>query len=168
MPRSFDLSANYQSTVEQVHQAFCNEQYWRDRLTDSGADAVTLDSLTTNADGSVEIATTQSLRPDRLPGLVTQFHRGDLRIVRTETWCPVSSGEAHAVFSGAVPGAPVSVTGTAALHPASTGCRLLFNATVEVKVPLVGGKIEGFIGSQLVELVIAEQRFTTVWLTENP
>ena len=28
-------------------------------------------------------------------------------------------------------------------------------------VPLVGGKIENFIGSQLVELLIAEQRFTT-------
>jgi len=36
-----------------------------------------------------------------------------------------------------------------------------------VKVPLVGGKIENFIGSALVDLLIAEQRFTTVWITEN-
>lgn len=167
MPRSFDLSAEYQGSVERVHQAFTNEHYWLARLSDSGADAVTLDSMTVDADGSVEIATTQALRPDRLPALVTQFHKGDLRIMRTETWSPVRDGEAHAVFSGAVPGAPVSVTGKAALKPVETGSRLLFNATVEVRVPLVGGKIEGFIGSQLAELVIAEQRFTTVWLAEN-
>jgi hypothetical protein len=42
-----------------------------------------------------------------------------------------------------------------------------FKATVQVNVPLVGGKIENFIGSQLIDLLIAEQRFTTVWITEN-
>jgi hypothetical protein len=47
------------------------------------------------------------------------------------------------------------------------GSRLEFNATVQVNVPLVGGKIENFIGSQLVDLLIAEQRFTTVWITDN-
>jgi hypothetical protein len=167
MPRSFDLSADYRYTVEQVHLAFSDEHYWLARLNDSGADAVTLDSMTVNADGGVEIATTQALRPDRLPALVTQFHRGELRIVRNEKWSPVRGGEASAVFSGAVPGAPVSVRGRAALEPTPSGSRLVFNATVEVSVPMVGGKIEGFIGSQLAELVIAEQRFTTVWLTEN-
>ena len=28
-----------------------------------------------------------------------------------------------------------------------------------------GGKLENFIGSQLVKLLIAEQRFTTTWIT---
>jgi hypothetical protein len=42
-----------------------------------------------------------------------------------------------------------------------------FKVTVEVRVPLVGGKIESFIGNQLVDLLIAEQRFTTAWITEN-
>ena len=62
-----------------------------------------------------------------------------------------------------------TLTGTAVLAPAKsgTGSRLEFKATVEVRVPLVGGKIENFIGSLLVDLLIAEQRFTTVWITEN-
>ena len=42
-----------------------------------------------------------------------------------------------------------------------------FRATVEVRIPLVGGKLENFIGSQLVELLIREQRFTTTWIGEN-
>jgi len=38
---------------------------------------------------------------------------------------------------------------------------------VEVRIPLVGGKVETFIGNQLVELLIAEQRFTTMWIAEH-
>ena len=38
--------------------------------------------------------TTQTLRADRLPGVVTQFHRGDLSFVREETWTPVADGRA--------------------------------------------------------------------------
>ena len=55
------------------------------------------------------------------------------------------------------------------LAPAKSGSgsRLEFKTTVEVRVPLVGGKIENLIGNLLVDLVIAEQRFTTVWITEN-
>jgi hypothetical protein len=169
MPRSFDMAAEYDGSVEQVHQAFSDEQYWLERLADSGADDYSLDSMTTDARGSIDIVTTQTLRSDRLPGLVTQFHRGDLSLVREETWSPVRDGKATATIKGSIPGAPVALTGYAVLAPAKSGrgSRLEFNVTVEVRVPLVGGKIENFIGSQLVDLLIAEQRFTTVWLTEN-
>jgi hypothetical protein len=167
MPRSFDLSANYRGTVEQVHAAFSDEEYWLSRLADSGADTATLDSMTVSDDGTITVATTQALRSDRLPAMVTQFHPHDLEIVRTETWGPVSDGVAHAEVTGAVPGAPVSLAGTAALEPTDTGSRLKFTVTVEVNIPLVGGKLETFIGGKLAELVAAEQRFTTVWITEN-
>jgi hypothetical protein len=43
---------------------------------------------------------------------------------------------------------------------------LTLRATVEVRIPLVGGKLENFIGNQLVELLIREQRFTTMWIGE--
>jgi hypothetical protein len=168
MPRSFDLAAEYEGTVEQVHRALCDKRYWLARLADSGADHATLDAMTVGDDGSVAVRTTQVLRADRLPGVVTQFHRGDLSIEREETWCPVSDGQATAAVTGAIPGAPVGLTGSGLLTPVeSGGARLALRATVEVRVPLVGGKIENFIGNGLVELMIAEQRFTTVWITEN-
>jgi hypothetical protein len=168
MPRSFDMAAEYEGTVEQVHRALGDRAYWLERLTDSGADRATLDSMTVDAGGGIDVVTTQVLRRDRLPGLVTQFHPGDLSIVREEAWSPVNDGTARATVTAAIPGAPVSLTGTAVLAPAGSGSRLQFTATVEVRIPLVGGKIENFIGSQLVELLIAEQRFTTAWLKDNP
>ena len=167
MSRSFDLSADYTGSVEQVHSAFSDEHYWLARLADSGADTASLDSMTIDDDGTVRVATTQRLRTDRLPAMVTQFHPRDLEIVRNETWRPVSDGVAHAKVTGAVAGAPVSLAGTAVLTPTEVGSRLTFTAAVEVHIPLVGGKLESFIGGKLAELVAAEQRFTTVWITEN-
>ncbi|BBX34528.1 hypothetical protein MMAG44476_28314 [Mycolicibacterium mageritense DSM 44476 = CIP 104973] len=167
MPRSFDMATEYAGSVEQVHGAFGDRQYWLARLADSGADDATLDSMTVAEDGGIDVITTQLLRADRLPGLVAQFHHGDLSIHREEHWGPLVDGRAAGTVSGTIPGAPVALDGTATLARADSGSRLAVRISVEVKVPLVGGKIENFIGSQLVDLLIAEQRFTTVWITEK-
>ena len=163
------MAAEYESSVEQVHRAFADEKYWLVRLADSGSDHATLDDLAVDADGGIRVKTTQTLRARRLPGVVTQFHRGDLSFVREETWTPMVDGRAAAVVIGTIPGALACLTGDAVLAPAVSrpGSRIAFNATVEVRVPLVGGKIETFIGTQLLDLLMAEQRFTTVWITEN-
>jgi hypothetical protein len=167
MPRSFDMAAEYEGTVEQVHQAFRDERYWLERLADSGADKATLDSMTGAGDGGIDVITTQTLRSDRLPAVVAQFHHGDLSVVREERWSAVTDGRATAVVTGSIPGAPTTLSGSAVLMPSDNGSRLEFNVTVEVRIPLVGGKVENFIGSQLVNLLIAEQRFTSAWIREN-
>ena len=167
MPRSFDVSTSYDGSVEQVHRAFGDRQYWLARLADSGADEVSLDSMTVGADGGIDVITTQTLWASRLPGLVAQFHHGDLSFVREETWTPVRDGQTTATVRGTIPGAPATLSGTAMLTPTDPGSRLDFAATVEVRIPLVGGKVETFIGSQLVELLIAEQRFTTDWISSG-
>ena len=169
MPRSFEMAVEYQAGVEQVHRALRDEHYWLARLTDSGADDYALDAITVDEHGGVDVVTTQTVRADRLPGMVTQFHRGDLSFVREEVWTPVHAGQTAATINGSIRGAPTSLSGTAVLASADdgSGSRLEFTVSVEVRVPLVGGKIESFIGNQLVDLIIAEQRFTTMWITEN-
>ncbi|MEU9805234.1 DUF2505 domain-containing protein [Mycobacterium sp. NPDC050853] len=166
MARSFDLSVEYSATVEQVHSAFADEAYWNQRLADSGADTATLDSLKSEG-GAIEIVTTQVLRSDRLPGIVSQFHRGDLHIVRTEKWSPIAGGASDGTVLGSISGAPVTLSGTARLHPGGKGSRLDMKIGVEVKIPLVGGKIEGFVGGKLMDLLSAEQRFTSEWIAAH-
>src|SRR6478736_3634123 len=121
MPRSFDMAAEYGGTVEQVYRAFSEERYWLARLAGSGADKTTLDAMELTADGGLDIVTTQKLRADRLPGVVKQFHRGDLSFVREETWGPISDGQATATVKGAITGAPATLSGTAVLAPAKSG-----------------------------------------------
>jgi hypothetical protein len=163
MPRTFALSAQYEVGVQQVYAAFADERYWLTRLADSGADTATLDSMTVDGDG-IDVATTQGIRRDRLPALAAQFHPGDLEVTRSERWAPIRDGKAHAEVTGKVRGAPAKLSGDAVLEPDGSGSTLHFTATVRVDIPLVGGKIESFIGAQLAELVAAEQRFTSIWV----
>ena len=169
MPRSFDLSADYDGSVDEVHRAFTHEDYWRARLAGSGVDVATLESMRLGDEDTVEVVTLQVIRSDKLPGMVTQLHSGDLCIRREETWGPVTGGAATGLVVGTIVDAPVNLAGTAVLEPieGSGRTRLTFRATVQVRVPIIGGKLENIIGARLAELVAAEQRFTTEWIANT-
>lgn len=83
MPRSFDMSADYEGSVEEVHRAFYEADYWKARLAETPVDVATLESIRVGGDsgddGTIEVVTLQMVRSHNLPGLVTQLHRGDLR-----------------------------------------------------------------------------------------
>ncbi len=164
MPRSFDMATEYAGSVEQVHAAFCDERYWLSRLAESGADKWGLDAFRVGGDSGVDVVTTQVLRAERLPGIVHQFHHGDLEIRRAETWTGLSGGTAQASVASSIRGAPVTLSGDASLSALAAGARMALQATVEVRIPLVGAKMEKFIGKQLVNLLDAEQQFTSRWI----
>ena len=167
MPRSFDLSVESPVGVEQVLSAFGDEDYWRAGLAAFGNGAATLGSLIVDASGTMTVVVTLSLFRDRLPKLVTQLHRGDLEMVRNERWSRIGGGRVRGEISVAIPGAPLSAVGEALLAPVRNGSRLKYTTTVEVRVPLVGAKIESFMGGQAVKEIARIQRFTTEWIAEN-
>jgi len=177
MPRSFDLSAEYEGGIEKIYRAFRQEQYWRARLADIPVDEAELQSLRIGGDtgdpagrgATVEVVTLQVVRSHNLPALVTQLHRGDLCIRREESWGPLTDGAATGSIAGEIVNAPVNVWGTAELAPieASGRARLDVRINVQVRAPIIGGKVEKIIGTRLAELVAAEQRFTTEWITAN-
>jgi hypothetical protein len=173
MPRSFELSADYEESVEEVHRAFQKEGYWRARLADIPVDEARLESMRVGGesgnDGSVEVVTLQVVRSHNLHALVKQLHRGDLCVRRKEAWGPVDDGIATASIVGSIVDTPVDVSGTAELSPIaeSGGARLAFRVSVHVRVPLIGGKVERLIGTQLAELVNREQRLTAEWIAKS-
>jgi hypothetical protein len=115
------------------------------------------------------VVTLQIAYSHHLPGLVTQLHRGDLCIRRVEDWGPVIDGTATASLSGSIIDAPVSLSGTAVLSPIadSGGARVLFQVTVQVRIPIIGGKVEKIIAGHLAGVVQAEQQFTASWIAQN-
>lgn len=173
MPRSFDISAEYEGSVEDLHRAFSAPEYWRDRLADIPVDIATLETMRIGGesgdDGTIEVVTVQTVCSHHLPGLVTQLHRGDLSVRREEVWGPLTDGAATASISGGIVGAPVSLWGTAELATIaeSGGSRQTFHITIQVRAPIIGGKVERIIGNQLSQLVTREQRFTAEWITNN-
>jgi hypothetical protein len=173
MPRSFDMAADYPGSVEEIHRAFQEAEYWRARVADIPVDMATVESMRfggeSGGDGTIEVATLQMVRSHHLPGVVTQLHRGDLCIKREEIWGPITDGAATASISGSILDTPVNLWGTAELSPIaeSGGARLTFHITVQVRAPIIGGKVEKMIGTQLGELVAREQSFTSEWIRNN-
>jgi Protein of unknown function (DUF2505) len=165
MPRSFDVSADSPATVEQVHSAFSDEDYWLARLaTMNGSTA--LESLIVDDDQTVRVATTQDLGRDLVPGIVAKFYRRDLKVRHTETWRPID-GQLRGEINVAVSGAPGSGSGAALVAPAQDGSRMTFEGSVEFKVPLVGGTIESFIAREFARGIPDIQHFITKWVTEH-
>lgn len=170
MPRSIDMSADYDSTVSEVHQAFYDLGYWQGRLAETPVDVACLESMRVGGesgnDGTIHVVTSQTMLSRNLPALVTQLHRGDLCVRREEIWGPIREGIATASIAGSIVGAPVYLRGTAILEPLceSGGARMSARITIQVRVPFIGGKLERMIGNELGELVAVEQRFTTSWI----
>jgi hypothetical protein len=166
MPRSFDILTESPASVEQIHAAFGREDYWLARHA-AGDATITLDSLIVDADGTVTVRTTQYVGRQLLPGLVAKFVPGDLKILHSETWRPVGDRQVRGQVSISAPAALGSGRAEAWLAPVDNGSRMRFAATVVVKVPLVGGRVESYVGGQLAVNIPAIQRFTTTWITEH-
>ena len=168
MSRSFDILTESPASVEQIHAAFGREDYWLARIAvGDAAITTTLDSLLVDADGTVTVRVTQHLGRQLLPGLVAKFVPGDLKILNCETWTPVGDRQVRGQVNVSMSGGLGSGRAEAWLAPASNGSQLRYAVRVDVKIPLVGGKLESSIGAGLAESIPAAQRFTTTWIAEH-
>ena len=166
MSRSFDVLTEWPASVEQIHAAFGREDYWLARIAAGGA-GITLDSLIVDADGTVIVRTTQHLARQLLPGLVAKLVKGDLKILHSETWRPVGDRQLRGQVSVSAPGGLGSGRADGWLAPAGNGSQFRFAMRLEVKIPLLGGKLEKSIGANFVDNIPAVQRFTTTWIAEH-
>jgi len=154
------------ASVETILATFGNENYWQARLADFTDGTAALEELTAD-DDTVTVALRLGLVRDKLPKVVTQLRNKDLEMVRRERWVRADDGHLRGEVDVTVPGTPLSVTGAALVAPQGSGSRLDYKATITVKVPLVGGKIEDYLRGQTVDELHRIQRFTDAWIAEN-
>lgn len=166
MPRSFDFSVECPVSVEQIHAAFSQELYWQARLADIGGIGK-LDSFAIGIDGDVHVVIVQDVRHDVMPALFAKLYPRDLEVVQRETWSLIGHGLLHGDVSTIARGAPGSAHGTVLLAPDRDGAQLNCTATVDVKVPLVGGKLESLFGRQTVQETPAMLCFTAKWISQH-
>lgn len=167
MPRPFDVHTDSPASVAKICSAFGNRTYWQARIAEFGGGATTLDTLSVESDGTISVATTQDLRHDVLPGVLAKVFPGDLKLLRTETWRPTDDDRVTGEVTLAASGVSGSAVGAALLAPRPAGSGLSLSGTVEVRFPLVGGRIEKYICDQIVVEIPALQRFTSDWISTN-
>ncbi|WP_280443587.1 DUF2505 domain-containing protein [Nocardia brasiliensis] len=154
-------TARYSHPAAAVRAAFANDQYWKDRVAEVGGPNARLDSVTVDGD-QIRIHLVQAIAAELLPAAITAVRPGDLIIPRVETW----TGD-NATFQATVEGAPAEVRGTITLVDEGAGSTAAANGTIEVKIPLFGGKIENAIAEHLTEVLKNEEEFTNTWLASH-
>lgn len=165
MPCSIDIVTESPATVEQIKAAFDSEDYWLARL--AGDNGVKLDSLHADAEGAVTVVITQYLGRHLLPGVIARTVPADLKLTYRETWCPDGDGHLHGKATVSAAGGLGSSRAHNSLVPIGSGSRLLSAVEVEVKVPLLGRRLEQSIAAGLSESIPSTMRFTTAWIAEH-
>ena len=165
MSRSFEIVAESAASVDAIHAAFRREEYWRDRL--AGDAAATLDEFVVDADGAVEVLITQHLGRQILPALVANFVPGDLKLVYREAWRPGGDGQVRGQSHVSASGGLGASRAENWLTPVGDESRLRSAGKVEVKIPLVSGKLEKSIGASLAASIPSTLRYTTTWIAEH-
>ncbi|MFE9578910.1 DUF2505 domain-containing protein [Nocardia sp. NPDC006044] len=154
-------TARYSHPAAAVRAAFANDQYWKDRVAEVGGPNARLDSVQVAGD-QIRVQLVQAIAAELLPAAITAVRPGDLIIPRVETW----NGDS-ATFQATVDGAPAEVRGTITLTDDGAGSTAAANGTIEVKIPLFGGKIESAIAEHLTEVLKNEEEFTNTWLDSH-
>lgn len=167
MPRSFDIVNQSPASVEQVLTAFTRKEYWLQRH-EAVQPGLSLESFFVDSDGTVTTRSIHRVGRELLPGVVARLIPGELEIVQTEEWRPQRDRRARGHVSVVAAMGLGSGVAQAWLAPdGSTGSVLQFAARVEVKIPLLGRKLEKTFGADLAEAIRMIGSFTTAWVAEH-
>ncbi len=95
-----------------------------------------------------------------LPSFATKIVGDEIRIVQVESWRTTE----HADVEVAIPGKPGEMAGTATLVESGGRTTERVDLEVTVRLPLVGGKIEGLVADMLGKALDTEHRTGVEWL----
>jgi hypothetical protein len=164
MGRKFDFTEDFDVTPERAHAALTDDALW-DRRTKEVSDHASVE-YTHRPDGGFDVVISEGVGASVLPGFVRKVIRGDLVITRKDSWGPLRGDRASGTLEGGSTGLTSKVRGTFELVPHGTGSRLTLKGTAEVKVPFVGGKIEGMVTDMIGKMVHSESKQAREYLAE--
>lgn len=95
-----------------------------------------------------------------VPSFARKLVGEEINILQEETWHSPTSAD----LAVTIPGKPGHLNGTVAITGDDTGTTEVVEAEVKVSIPLIGGKLEGFIGDMLVKALRAENKVGREWL----
>lgn len=154
MGKALKATVDVPAEVERTYLALTGAS-WPQALDEHLHDGSRLVSAEATDGGGVVMVVSRRL-PDGVPGFLQRFTPKDGRVTQTDRWSGAEDGVRHATWEVAFPGSPGSVTGDMTLEPTPQGSRWVVTGEVSARIPLLGGKVEGFL-APLVEQLILRQ-----------
>lgn len=97
---------------------------------------------------------------DEVPSFARKLVGDEINIVQEEQW----SSPTAAQLQVTIPGKPGEMRGSVALSGDADGTTEHVEVEITVHIPLIGGKIEGFISDMLLRALKAENKVGRRWL----
>ncbi|HVV11125.1 DUF2505 domain-containing protein [Amycolatopsis sp.] len=165
MPSRIEHRAEFTQSVSEVFAAQSSEPALRARLNEIGGDnAALLDYA--EIPGGVRFQLRQGVGAEKLPSAVRSLHRGDLFVDRQESWT-LNGETAVGTAKATVSGVPGEITARTALSSENGKTVLRITGEVKIRIPIVGGKLEGFVADQITKLLAREAEYSAQWLAER-
>lgn len=154
-------------SAQRVHTARTDSDSLRARVRElGGGDSDLVGYESTEAGTRFQLH--QEVRASVLPQAARSLVGGDLKVNRTESWRREDEGHYAGEVAAEIEGAPCSIAGSMWLRDLpGDGSELLVDGEVQVTIPLLGGKLERLVVDQVLELLEAEDRFTSDWLARH-
>jgi hypothetical protein len=155
----FSHQLRYDASPDRV-RAMVADPGFRERV----CEALHAISYTVSVDGSgagMTVVVDQTQPARGIPSYATKLLGDEIRIIQRESWTDGSSGS----LTLEIPGKPGSFEGTVSLSGDGSTVES-FDGEVKVRVPLVGGKLEGLVGDLFRAALSAEERVGRAWLAE--
>jgi hypothetical protein len=150
MSTRFSHDLTYEAPQDAV-DAMLMDPAFRERVCDAQGAIRKSVSITEKSDG-VRVVVDQVQTAEGIPGFARKFVGDEINLVQAETWTDAENAEVEVV----IPGKPGEMTGT--IHLAESGgvTTERLEMTIQVNIPLVGGKIEKLIADLLRKALLAE------------
>jgi hypothetical protein len=161
----FSVTHSYRRPPADVFELFTDFDRVREKYEALGHRDVELVDLEEDADGAVRIVTRRVV-PLELPGFAKRVLSPHQVVTQTDEWsAPDAKGVRTGRFEVDAKGTPVQVRGTLRLAPKGRQqCTNDLHVTVECKLPLIGGRIAGFVAGDTRRAVDHEQAWTRAHL----
>jgi hypothetical protein len=154
----FRHELSYDASPDAVYEMLADPAF-REAVT-AAQDVVSATVSLTPAGDGFSLVVDQVQRTAGLPSFAKKFAGDTTRAVQSEVWRDRLGGS----LAIDAPGKPASMAGTIRLEPHGAGTREVVELEIKVKVPLVGGRLEGLLEEQVRSGMDAEHGVGTAWL----
>ena len=152
--------------VEGAYSDLVDETYLREKATT--LDHREFEILSREvAESGATVVTRKQVRAD-VPGFAKKFLAEWNTVTQTDVWGAAGAdGSRLCTFTVDIKNTPATITGTLRLTPEDDAARVVVDIDCKVGIPMVGGKIESLIMTELEKTAVAERQFGVDWLVKK-
>lgn len=155
----FSHQMTYDATPAEVAEMLADRSF-REQVCD-GMRCVRQDISVDGSGAGMKVVVDQTQEAKGLPGFAKKVVGDSIQIVQRETW----KDDTSAVLVLEIPGKPGRLDGTVVLADDGAGGTVETVAgDLRVKLPMIGGRLEGLVADMLVRALRTEEKVGRAWL----